>query len=284
MAPPDVEALRAVSERPLKTRWKPVDLACRHGEEELTVRTKLARDQHSGAVSIAEAVSHAFLTANGFRMAEPYCVVVGEQFARDLTVQYGFEEPVRSGRHWGTRLMRHGVLEVEFTADLVGDLADPPALFRLYLADVVLGNPDRRTQGNVLLARSGHHSGKFDLIPIDQSDAFLHPSTMIDSQRLRARRDEAGAKPLDGMESVLVDGGPSLVETCFAEVKALRDRIGDLLDACHDEWLDRADVDPATLGAFLEHRVDTLESLAQKDYWLGVASVNPGGQHVLTIR
>lgn len=110
MAPPDIEALRAVSDRPLKTRWKPVDLACRHGEEEVTVRTKLARDQQSGAVCIAEAVSHALLLANGFRMAEPYCVVVGEEFARDLTAQYGFEDPVRPGRHWGTRLMRHGVL------------------------------------------------------------------------------------------------------------------------------------------------------------------------------
>ena len=260
-----------------------MDLVCRHGEEEVTVRTKLARDRQSGAVSIAEAVSHALLLANGFRMPEPFCVVVGEQFARDLTAQYGFEDPIRPGRHWGTRLMRYGVQEVEFTADLVGALADPPALFRLYLADIVLGNPDRRTHGNVLLARSASHSGKFDLIPIDQSDAFLHPSTMIDPKRLRARRDEAGAKPLDGMESVLLDLGPSLVETCFAEARALKDHIGDLLDACHYEWLDRAAVDPATLGGFLDHRVDTLESLAQKDHWLGVASVDTGGQHVLTI-
>ena len=266
MPPPDAEALRAVSERPLKTRWKPVDLVCRDGEEEeVTVRTKLARDHQSGAVSIAEAVSHALLLAIGFRMAEPFCVVVGEQFAHDLTAQYGFEDPVRPGRHWGTRLMRQGVQEVKFTADLIGDLADPPALFRLYLADVA------------------SHSGKFDLIPIDQSDAFLHPSTMIDSQRLRARRDEAAARPLDGTESVLLDGGPSLVETCFAEAKALKDRVGGLLDGCHDEWLDRAAVDPATLEGFLEHRVDTLESLARKDHWLGVASVNPGGQHVLEI-
>lgn len=283
MAPPDVEALLAVSERPLKTRWKPVDLVCRHGEEDVTVRTKLARDQQSGAVSIAESVSHALLLACGFRMAEPFCVVVGEQFARDLTAQYGFEDPVRPGRHWGTRLMRHRVHEVEFTANLVGNLAEPPALFRLYLADVVLGNPDRRTQGNVLLARSASHSGKLDLIPIDQSDAFLHPSTMIDARRLRGRHDEAGAKPLDGVEGVLLDGGPSLVETCFADAKALKDGVGDFLDSCHEEWLDRAAVDPAALEGFLEHRVDTLESLAQKDYWLGVASVNPGGQHVLEI-
>ena len=80
-----------------------------------------------------------------------------------------------------------------------------------------------------------------------------------------------------------LDGGPSLVESCFAEAKALGDGVGDLLHDCHDEWLDRADVDPATLEGFLEHRVNTLESLAQKDHWLGVASQNPGGQYVLTI-
>ena len=80
-----------------------MDLVCRRGEEEVTVRTKLARDQQSTAVCVAEAVSHALLLANGFRMAEPFCVVVGDEFARDLTAQYAFEEPVRAGRHWGTR-------------------------------------------------------------------------------------------------------------------------------------------------------------------------------------
>ncbi len=284
MAPPDAEAVRALRERPLKTRWKPVDLVCRHGEDEVTVRTKLARDRQSMAVCVAEAVSHALLAANGFRTAEPFCVVVGDEFARDLTAQYAFEESVQAGRHWGTRLMRQGVQEIEFTADLVADLADPPELFRLYLADVILGNPDRRTHGNVLLGQSTLDSRKFDLIPIDQSDAFLHPSTLIDSQRLRERFDDSGAEPLDGMERVLLDGGPSLVETCFADAKGIKGSVGDFVDACHDEWLDRASVDPALLGEFLEHRVETLETLATKEHWLGLASVDKGGQHVLKIR
>ena len=284
MAPPDVEAVRAVSEQPMKTRWKPVDLVCRRGEEEVTVRTKLARDQRSAAVSVAESVSHALLQANGFRMAEAFSVVVGKQFARDLTVQYDFQEPVQSGRHWGTRLMRHGVQEVEFTAALVSELADPSGLFRLYLADVVLGNPDRRTHGNVLLAHRTSNPRRFDLIPIDQSEAFLSPSIMIDSQRLRAHFNSARAEPLDGMESVLLDSGPSLVETCFADAKKLKDSVGDCLEACHEEWFERASVDPAELEGFLEHRLDTLDILARKKHWLGVASVDTGGQHVLTIQ
>ena len=123
LVPPDINALRAVSDRPMKTRWEPVDLACGHLREEVTVRTKLARSDESMAVCIAEAVSHALLLANGFRMAEPFCVVIGEQFAQDLTTQYRFAEPVRPGRHWGTRLMRRGVQEVELTASLVEVLA-----------------------------------------------------------------------------------------------------------------------------------------------------------------
>lgn len=260
-----------------------MDLVCRHGDEELTVRTKLARDNLSTAVCIAEAVSHAFLLASGFRMAEPFCVVVGEQFARDLTAQYGFEKPVRPGRHWGTRLMRRGVQEVEFTAGLVEDLVDPPVLFRLYLADVILGNPDRRTQGNVLLAQSVMDARRFDVIPIDQSDAFLHPSTLLDRERLRARFDDAGAKPLDGMERVLLEEGPGLVETCFGDSRGFKDRMDNFVAACHDEWLDRAGVDPEVLEGFLEHRVDALETLARKDHWLGLASVDAGGQHVFDI-
>lgn len=283
MAPPDVHAVRALSERPMRTRWKPVDLVCRRDEEEVTVRTKLARDAESTAVCVAEAVSHALLSAHGFRMAEPFCVIVNEDFARDLTAQYGFENRVRSGRHWGTRLMVRGVQEVEFTADLVDDLADPPDLFRLYLADVILGNPDRRTHGNVLLGKSESVPRRFDLIPIDQSDAFLHPSAMIRPERFRDRFGEPKGRMLDGMERVLLEKGRSLVEVCFADAKGLRDRAGDFVGACHDEWIDGAGADPGALEEFLVHRIDTLETLARKDHWLELASIDSGGQHALEI-
>ena len=283
MVPSDVHAVRALSELPMKTRWQPVDLLCRRGEEEVTVRTKLARDEESTAVCVAEAVSHALLVAHGFRVAEPFSVIVEEKFARDLTAQYGFEKRVRSGRHWGTRLMVHGVQEIEFTADLVDDLADPSDLFRLYLADVILGNPDRRTHGNVLLARSDSHAPRFDLIPIDQSDSFFHPSAMIQPGRFRNCFGEPKGQMLDGMERVLMERGPSLVEACFAEAKGLRDRVGDFVGACPDEWIDRAGADPTSLEEFLGHRIDTLETLARKDHWLEVASIDPGGQHALDI-
>ena len=284
LVPPDINALRAVSDRPMKTRWEPVDLACGHLREEVTVRTKLARSDESMAVCIAEAVSHALLLANGFRMAEPFCVVIGEQFAQDLTTQYRFAEPVRPGRHWGTRLMRRGVQEVELTASLVEVLADPPVLLRLFLADVILGNPDRKTHGNVLLADTPERGSDFDLIPIDQSEAFFHPSALLDPRTLCDRCDQMGAEIPEGMEGVVLDGGTMLVERCFARAKALHADVRRYVTACHDEWFDGAGVDPSLLKRFLEHRVGELETLARKEYWLGVASIDTGGQHVLDLR
>ena len=214
-------------------------------------------------------------------MADAFCVVIGEEFARDLTAQHGFAKPIRSGRHWGTRLMRRGVQEVEFNADLVDELADPPDLFRLYLADVILGNPDRRTHGNVLLARNAAGGGGFDLIPIDQSDAFFHPSAMINPQNLRARFDDLGAEMLEGTERVLLEGGTSLVETCFSRASPPEVDVTEFLTACHDEWFERAGVDPSLLEEFLVHRRRKLDVLAHKDHWLSVASFKLGGEYEL---
>ena len=216
-------------------------------------------------------------------MADAFCVVIGEEFARDLTAQYGFAKPVRPGRHWGTRLMRRGVQEVEFNADMVDELADPPDLFRLYLADVILGNPDRRTHGNVLLARNAAGAGGFDLIPIDQSDAFFHPSAMIHPGSLRGHFDDLGAEMLEGTERVLLEGGRSLVETCFAEASALEDDATEFLTACHDEWFDRAGVDPSLLEGFLVHRRRKLDALANMDHWLSLASFNSGGEYAFDL-
>lgn len=61
------------------------------------------------------------------------------------------------------------------------------------------------------------------------------------------------------------------------------DFAGGFVGACHDEWLNRAGADPEVLEQFLEHRVDTLETLARKDHWLDLASI-PGGQYVFDTR
>lgn len=283
MPPSEAIALRVDSRHTLISRWKPVDLVCRRGDEEFVVRTKLVRSKLSAAVCAAEAISHATLSALGFRMAEPFTVLVDDEFARDLTAHYEFENHVQSGKHWGTRLMRRGVQEVKFSSEYVEFLEYPPDLFRLYLADVVLGNRDRATHGNVLLRSNETHSNKFDLIPIDQSDAFFHPSTMIRPAELRSRFNETGAELLDGTESVLIDYGPKMVRDCFAGMETLRDRANEFILACHDEWINRADTDADALGGFLDHRIENLAELARQEHWMGIASIDPGGQYVLDL-
>ena len=283
LTPPDVCAIRAESKQTLITRWKPVDLICRQGEDELTVRTKLVRNELSAAVCVSESVSHALLSALGFRMAKPFTVNVGDEFARDLTAQYDFEDQVQSGKHWGTKFMRRGVQEVEFSSDIVEDLANPEDLFRLYLADVILGNRDRATFGNVLLGSNSKHPSKFDLIPIDQSDAFFHPSSINQPSQLRSRINEPSRVLLDGTERVLVEHGTDLVHECFAETFALRGRASEFVGSSHVEWINRAGANPDVLCEFLEHRINTLTELAQKDHWLGVASIDMEGQYVLDL-
>lgn len=260
-----------------------MDLVCKWGTRELTVRTKLVRDQESLAVCIAESVSHALLSASGFRVAEPFCVEVGEDFARDLTAQYGFDTPVRSGRHWGTRLMRRGVQEVEFDASHLDVLAKPRDVFRLYLADVILGNPDRQRHGNVLLAHRAGSADKFDLLPIDQSEAFFHPSVLLEAGRLRSFFDRSGAQVLEGTDMVVAEGGLQLVEESFAHARALEGRMGEFVGACSEEWLDLSGVDSDLLEEFLEHRVAALDALGREEHWLGVASITEGGAHALNL-
>ena len=272
MIPLDVEGLRAKSLEPLPTRRRPVDLICKKDGAELTIRTKLARDPESAAVCIAEAVAHALLAAVGFRMAEPFSVVIGEEFARDLTTQYDFDAPVRPGRHWGTRLMRTDVQEIEFVSDMIPLLADPGILFDLYLADVVLGNPDRATYGNVLLASRAGSTTRFDLIPIDQSECFFHPSSMIDANALHRHRSDSGAIMLDGMERVVLDKGQGFVIERFEHMDTLKGRMHQFVAACTHEWYSFAGVTPSLLEQFLEHRAATLHVLARKEHWLGIAS------------
>ena len=42
-------------------------------------------------------------------------------------------------------------------------------------------------------------------------------------------------------------------------------------------------VDPAAVKGFLEHRMDALDTLARREHWVGIASINAGGQYVLGI-
>lgn len=276
----DVSAARAISAKPLPTRWKPVDLACGDPEAELVVRTKLIRCRDSAAVCIAEAISYHVFDRLGVRVPDSHAVVVGPSFADELTKQYDFDPPVHEGRHWGTTYL-HDVQEVEFDISHVPYLRTPTDMFRLFLGDLLLANPDRFTHGNLLLGQSAG-SDHLDIIAIDHSDCFNHPSCMLDPDRLRRAAAERIARWPPGTEGVVLGKPRDFSRESITAVKSLLPTLCDAPQHVPEEWYDKAGVDPATLVDFLRSRIENLEALAQLDYWEGLSDAIGGG-HVLTL-
>ena len=90
MPPPEVDAVRAESERPMKTRWRPVDLVCRNGDEEVTVRTKLARDDESTAAWLPLTQEGSVYSTSDKQILHGYSVIrVSLDDRRDHTVPVG---------------------------------------------------------------------------------------------------------------------------------------------------------------------------------------------------
>lgn len=69
----------------------------------------------------------------------------------------------------------------------------------------------------------------------------------------------------------------------FSDAANLEADVTEFLTACHDEWFDRAGVDPSLLEGFLVHRIRKLGALARKDHWRRVASFNPGGEYAFDL-
>jgi len=256
-----------------------VDLVCDKDGEEIIIRAKLAHNDESRAVSIAESVSHSMLLKLGFRMAEPYTVQIGKEFAADLSKQYGFDSPIQAGRHWGTRLMGEEALSMFDMRDAMCLLHNPKQLFLLYLADVVLANKDRKTQGNVLIAQRPH-SDLFDLVPIDQSESFFHPRGLLLNDGLWELRDRRCGEYLDGTEVVVLDNGNEFVAEMFLMVEGLLNFVGDFVSASTEEWYDRTGVDPGIVERVLAHRIEQVSALANRSHWEGLCAAAKGG-HVL---
>jgi hypothetical protein len=276
----DIVAARAISAEPLPTRWKPVDLACQHAEGEIIVRSKLIRSRETAAVCISEAISYHVLTALGMRVPDSHAVIVGAEFAEEVTRQYTFEPPIRPGRHWGTTYLSNRVQEVEFDITHVPYLRTPTDIFRLFLCDILLGNPDRLTHGNLLLGESGSGGSGLEVIAIDHSDCFNHPSCMLDAKRLKQASSLAIAGWLPGTEGVVLEQNRSFPGEEIERVTALATTLCESPQHVPEEWYHHAGVDPADLEMFLKTRVEDLPVLARLDYWEGLFDAIGGG-HVL---
>lgn len=279
----EVWASRAESAEPLPHRWRPVDLVCvpdpdddEPEEDPLVVRAKLIRNRECAAMCVSEAVSHAVFEALDLEVADPYSVNLGSEFAEDLSSQCDFDQLVVPGRHWGTRRMQKNVQEVGFTPDMVDTLRDEAELFWIFLGDVVVGNPDRRTHGNVLYAREPR-ARTFFLIPIDQSDCFNRPRCLLSPECLHDHRDDPIAGWLDGTQQAVLTLGRDFVDEAIDRVQGLKEQIMQAVEAPPDEWYDRADIEPGPVAGFLEYRVDNLPDLARRDHWMGLFGAVEGG-------
>lgn len=278
--PPEIQGQSAHSSTPCEnSRWQAVDLTCDDGETERVIRTKLVRDESSAAMCVAEAIGHCTMDAVGLPVADAYAVQVSEEFAGQLEDQYDFEQ-VRSGPHWGTVLNTRAV-NVELAPYLVEDLENPERLFTLYLADVLLGTPDRNTSGNVLFSSDAGRDG-LTLIPIDQSDCFDHPRTLRDPENLEEARTETLADDPNGMGSALLDVGQEFLEEEFRRVRARRDDVLECVREPHGEWYDRSGVSRETVREFLAYRFEHLEELARMDHWREMIDFT-GGADVLDL-
>lgn len=275
------KATRAVSREHMVTRWKPVDLGCAMVGGELIVRTKLIRCPDTAAVCIAEAISAKIVKCIGLLSPECFAIAVDPPFAKDLTRQYQFPTPsdVIPGHHFGTELLGNRVLEVEWNQNQIRHTAlieEKADLFRLFLADVILANPDRRTVGNVLIGRLAS-TGPMRLIAIDHSDCFGHPSCFRDPARLSAIVDQQVAEWLVGTESVILDLHGTFPESEIARVSAMEQELCEAVTEAPEAWYEKAGIDPEAVRNFLKLRIRNLADLAQLTHWTGIAQAVGGG-------
>ncbi|MEZ4416170.1 MAG: hypothetical protein R3E10_10445 [Gemmatimonadota bacterium] len=264
----ELHAVRTAATGPIPaTRWDPIDLLCRDPSTgaELVVRTKPQRSGPSAAMCFAEAVSHGVLRRIGIPVATGAVVHIEEELASGISAEFEMSPPVQPGRHWGTVFIpdSYGPDPSSIRLD---ELADRLDLFRIYLADVLIGNNDRLTAGNVLLRPVGR--GKFETVAIDQSEAFRAFSCLQEAGCLEAGKDGLWARYLPQAEQVAVNAGASAVEQMFSQIVNLSSELRRLVNDVPAEWIDRGSVDADGAQAFLEYRAENLARIADRTGWL----------------
>ena len=260
----------------MRTKWKPVDIECRANDRVLPVRTKLVRGPDSAAMCVAEAISHAVMTQLGLILPECIAVHTSREFTDDLTRQYAFDPPVVTGRHFGTTFLGASVQETEWHQALLRIITQPRGSVRVFLGDVIVANPDRRTHGNALIGTlSGN--GPIRLIPIDHSEAFNRHECIRDGAALRQVVGDRIAYWLEGTEAVVLDMGDDFVNSEIDRAMAREDPICVAVQSVPGESLDQAEIDPDQVTQFLSDRVRNLRQLADVSYWNQLRGLGGGG-------
>ena len=211
-------------------------------------------------------------------MAPGHWVTVSEGFAEELGKQFPeLGEGVIAGPHWGTTVLH--AQSVEFTAAHAARLRTRSDLFRIYLGDVVLGNSDRTTQGNVLLLKDGRAG--FDVIPIDQSDCFDHPSGMRNANHLKSKVASSLAKALPGLDGVVLEAGEGFPEREIRRVQEIKPVLVNAARVPDPDWYGKAGVSSTDLADWLGARIDNLPELARLSLWEGMGKFNGDAYELL---
>jgi len=265
-----VEAVAAISEEPIRDAscW-PIDVRCNDGTRaDLVVRVKPINRAQLAGVAVSEAVSWSILSACGLYVAEPFIVSMSERFAADLSVQGGYDPPIRAGRHWGTRYLPGVGLDAGMSRRQLDQVGRPEHIFRIFLIDELTGNADRLTEGNLLLVTDAVLPAR--LYPIDQSNGFGGPACICDKTCLTKNRKKRYAHPYQVMEQFLMDQAPEFVDKELSLIESQRGAVLGAVNTPHPEWYDGAGITPDCLAVYLTSRLDGLAGLAQRGHWRGI--------------
>ncbi len=214
----------------------------------------------------AEATAHRVLQILDFALAPGVIVHLNQELAEGASAQYGFDPPVLPGRHWGTVFLddAHGPNPDSIRLD---ELANATELFRVFLADAIIGNRDRLTDGNVLLQAREKTRG-LTVVPIDHSEAFHSHQCLRDPGCLDRRIGDLMAVLLPQAEQVAIEAGSLAVEQMVQGMIACTDQVRGAVNDVPAEWIERGGVHVEEVQRFLDARTSGLDTLVDLNGWL----------------
>jgi hypothetical protein len=226
----------------------------------------------SAAMCFAEAASHLVLEVLGFDLAPAAVVHIGAELAADIAAQYGIDPPIVAGRHFGTEFLEDavGVDPKQLDPEMIDD---PLAIYRVYLADILLGNDDRTTGGNLLLRVPREPGKKLVVVPIDHSEAFGAFGCLRRAGCLDGKKDSLMAKIMPCCEPIALRAGPARMTGEVGRVAALSARIRATVNEVPAEWVERGGVDHEGVQNFLEHRAANMAHVSGLPGWLARAEL-----------
>jgi hypothetical protein len=194
---------------------------------------------------------------------DPVIVCASEGFASSCNEKSEIPYKVVVGEHFGT--VHRGDVEDGPPPDY-DDVADPVQLLRLWVFDTWVGDIDRDTNGNVLLAIA--NSGKFDVIAADQSDCFCGAETFCSGDFEKRMSRYGKAESVGFLARIIFQhGGPSAIRSTIDEVMQCLKHIPEVISSVPKKWWEVSRIDPTTVEEALIRRADRLEDILKPSEW-----------------